>query len=105
MKVGNIFEQVPEEIAEEKFELLAKGGDVRIERIVSKGHSSRGSSWYDQPQDEWVIVLRGEAIVLFEDDREVHLAAGSYINIPAHTKHKVTWTAPEKETIWLAVHY
>jgi len=26
------FEQVPEELVEEQFELLAKGGDVRLER-------------------------------------------------------------------------
>ena len=105
MKVGNIFEQVPEELFEEQFELLSEGGEVRVERIVSKGHSSPESGWYAQSQHEWVIVLRGEAIVLFEDNWEVHLVVGSYIDIPAHTKHKVKWTAPEKETIWLAVHY
>ena len=72
------FEQVPEELVEEQFELLAKGGDVRLERIVSKGHSSPGSGWYDQNQNEWVIVLRGEATVLFEDDC-------SSLHVPANT--------------------
>jgi cupin 2 domain-containing protein len=50
------------------------------------------------------MVLQGEAIIAFESE-EVHLNAGDYCNIPAHTKHKVTWTLPECETVWLAVHY
>lgn len=38
-----------------------------------------------------------------EDD--VRLNAGEYINIPAHKKHRVSWTAPEQESVWLAIHY
>ena len=76
-----------------------------MERIISKGHISPATGWYDQSQAEWVIVLQGEAIITFENNKEYHLVVGSYLNIPAHTKHKVKWTIPETETIWLAVHY
>ena len=38
-------------------------------------------------------------------DEELHLTAGCHLTIPAHTKHKVTWTTPDTETLWLAVHY
>lgn len=103
--MNNIFDAIPENIDTEIFELLAKSETTRIERIISKGHKSPDSGWYDQEKNEWVLVLRGEAILLFEDGTSVNLKAGDYINIPAHKKHKVEWTDPEIETVWLAVHY
>jgi len=30
---------------------------------------------------------------------------GSYVHIPAHCKHRVEWTDPDVETIWLAMYY
>ena len=30
---------------------------------------------------------------------------GDYINIPAHTKHRVSWTEPKKVTLWLCIFY
>lgn len=103
--MNNIFDAIPENIDTEIFELLAKSETTRIERIISKGHKSPDSGWYDQDENEWVLVLRGEAILLFEDGTSVNMKAGDYINIPAHKKHKVEWTDPEIETVWLAVHY
>ena len=105
MKPGNIFESILEKLEEGLIELLIQHDDVKIERIVSRGHSSPESSWYDQERNEWVIVLEGEARIALEDGQELHLKAGSHLNIPAHTKHRVTWTKPDTETIWLAVHY
>ncbi|MEQ1777400.1 MAG: cupin domain-containing protein [Nitrosomonas sp.] len=51
------------------------------------------------------MVLKGKAELLFEDQTLVQLNEGDYINIPSHKKHKVSWTDPKTETIWLAVHY
>jgi cupin 2 domain-containing protein len=102
---GNIFDSLPEDISEEIFTVLAQGEAVKIERIISRGQSSPASGWYDQNDNEWVIVLSGEARISLENDRGFHLKAGGYLNIPAHTKHKVEWTKPNTETIWLAVHY
>lgn len=103
--IGNLFESLPEDISKEVFSEIIQGENIRIERIVSKGHSSPEAGWYDQDDNEWVIVLKGEAKLSFENNNDVHLVAGSHLNIPAHTKHKVTWTKPGTETIWLAVHY
>ena len=102
---GNLFESIPENISEEIFSELVREENVRIERIVSSGQSSPSSEWYDQSDNEWVMVVKGEAKISFENGQVVHLKAGSYINLPAHTKHKVAWTKPDTETIWLAVHY
>ncbi|MEM1114349.1 MAG: cupin domain-containing protein [Pseudomonadota bacterium] len=104
-ETGNLFDAIPDALSEELFEELAKGQGVRIERIVSKGHTSPDEGWYDQDQHEWVVVIQGEAKLAFSQGGELHLQAGSFINIPAHTKHRVAWTSAEIETIWLAVHY
>ena len=105
MNISNIFAAIPEQLNKEAFETLVQKGDFKIERIVSKGHVSPESDGYDQDQDEWVIVVQGQATVAFEDGRETHLNIGDFINIPAHSKHKVSWTTPTIETIWLAVFY
>ena len=105
MKLKNIFESIPDNLDEEIFELLVQSENVKIERIISKGHTSPESGWYDQERNEWVIVLKGEAIISFENEKEVNLRTGSHINIPAHKRHKVSWTDPKTETIWLAIHY
>ncbi|MDH5611228.1 MAG: cupin domain-containing protein [Gammaproteobacteria bacterium] len=103
--MNNIFDAIPENLEAEVFERLAEGNGVRIERIISKGHHSTDSGWYDQNNNEWVIVLQGEAILSFADEPSIKLKAGDFINISAHKKHQVEWTAPNIETIWLAVHY
>jgi cupin 2 domain-containing protein len=101
----NIFDAIPANLKNEHFDSLVDADKVRIERIISRGHASPESGWYDQPQNEWVMLLRGEAVLEFESEAPVTLKPGDYLNIPAHCKHKVAWTAPDIETIWLAVHY
>ena len=101
----NLFFSIPDNIEEEIVEDLLKHDNLRIERILSKGQSSPAESWYDQEEHEWVIVLDGCGIISFEDGKEIKLCKGDYLNIPAHVKHKVKWTDPDKVTIWLAIFY
>ena len=89
---------------QEVVQTLLTAANVRIERIISHGHASPEGFWYDQPQHEWVIVLKGAARLQFEDGM-VEMKPGDFINIPAHKKHRVDWTTPDEPTIWLAVHY
>jgi cupin 2 domain-containing protein len=100
----NLFSNNPANLPEELTTVLQEGHGVRIERIVSRGHSSPAGFWYDQPESEWVLVLKGAARLEFED-RMVEMGPGDYTNIPAHTKHRVEWTTPDEPTVWLAVHY
>lgn len=105
-KIGNLFQYLPAQLPEEVTQCLLSSGQLRIERIVSRGHCSKPDFWYDQDQAEWVVVLQGEARLRFDEaDRCVHLRSGMYVNIAAHEKHRVEWTKPDEDTVWLAVLY
>lgn len=105
MNHGNLFQNLPADLSAEVFEVLAQSESVTIERIVSKGHTSPESGWYDQERNEWVIVLQGRAKLEFEAGGVLEIEAGTYVNIPAHARHRVIETSVEPVTIWLAVHY
>jgi cupin 2 domain-containing protein len=105
-KVRNILANLPCAIENEICETQAESDFVSIERIVSRGQATPEGEWYDQEREEWVLVIAGSACLLFEDETESHsLNAGDYILIPSHSRHRVTWTDPLVETVWLAVHY
>ena len=104
MKCENLLAGIPPKLPEELFTTLHRAEGLRIERIVSEGHRSPDGFWYDQDEHEWVVVLEGKAAIQFEDDPEpVELVRGSYLNIPAHRKHRVAWTSPAEKTVWLAI--
>ncbi|GGB95782.1 cupin [Marinobacterium zhoushanense] len=105
IEVINLLRGLPDAANGEVFERLAGVNGVMIERIVSQGQSSPESGWYDQPNHEWVMLLEGAARLAFEDGSEVELAPGDALDIPAHTCHRVSWTVPDRPTVWLAVHY
>jgi len=100
----NLFANLPSVLPEELVETVLQSALTRIERIVSHGHASPNEFWYDQPQNEWVVVLRGAARLRFED-QVVEMRPGDCVDIPAHKKHRVEWTTPDEPTVWLAVHY
>lgn len=108
--VSNLFAALPAAAtnageAEQFVELLARPG-LRIERIVSSGQASPAGFWYDQPQSEWVLLVAGEAGLRFADETTTrHLKPGDFVNIAAHRRHRVEWTAVGQATIWLAVHH
>ena len=104
--IQNIFSSIPDDIPAELFQDILATDSFKIERIVSKGHSSPGGFWYDQDKNEWIILLKGSAGLLLEgNDNVVELQPGDYLNIPPHLKHRVEWTDPETETVWIAIHH
>ncbi|WP_421825484.1 cupin domain-containing protein [Larkinella sp.] len=106
MTIGNLFAAIPASLPDELFEELVAEKGIKIERIISKGHASPDGFWYDQPENEWVLVLQGAARLRIEGvDEPIELTAGTHINLPAHAKHRVDWTKEDEETIWLAVFY
>jgi cupin 2 domain-containing protein len=106
IKSGNLFADIPDMLATEQITPLLTAPNVRIERIVSRGHASPPGFWYDQPQAEWVVVLSGSAGIAFEGESSPHrLARGDHLHIPARARHRIAWTDQAEPTIWLAVHY
>lgn len=106
MIMGSLFKNIPGELTEEQFESICSTEYVKIERIVSKGHSSPEGFWYDQDWNEFVLIVKGSAGLQIDgQDEIVILNAGDYLNIGSHVKHRVEWTDSSCETIWLAVHY
>ena len=105
MKISNIFNNIPQNLNEELFEDIICKDEIKIQRIVSQGHTTAENEWYNQENHEWVIVLQGGATISFEDEDDVHLKSGDYLHINAHKKHRVTWTSKSEQTVWIAVHY
>jgi cupin 2 domain-containing protein len=102
----NLFADLPQHLPDELFTTLLDAANVRIERIVSHGHASPEGFWYDQPTDEWVLLVQGAARLRIEgQDQTIEMKPGDYLNIPAHARHRVDWTDSEQPMIWLAVHY
>ena len=62
----NLLADIPEDLPEEFFESLVSGSAFRLERIVSRGHTTAPDTWFDQAEDEWVLVLQGQATLRFE---------------------------------------
>ena len=103
--MANIFSNIPSELPNEIFEDIIITEKLRVERIVSKGHSSPESGWYDQSENEWIIVLSGYGVIEYENGNKVVLKEGDYLNIKAHEKHRVIETSPDAATVWLAIFY
>ena len=108
MKTPNIFqiENVPSASENEIIEKLHDvSANLLIERIVSTGQVSPEDYWYDQPTNEWVVLLQGNATIEFENAEMTYLEKGNYLFIPAHQKHRVVFTSSTPPCIWLTVHY
>ncbi len=105
LAAGNLFVDLPEALAAERFEALLDRPGVRLERIVSTGQATPPGEWYDQSRAEWVVVLRGAAAIRFEGEPAVRLLGpGDHLLIPRRCRHRVEWTAPDQPTVWLALH-
>jgi len=97
--MSNLFSTQVQDKNKEHFEILLKTDHLKIEKIISNGQTS--SQWYDQDEDEWVVLIEGEAELLFIDKSRVRLHKGEYLFIPKKKKHKVVYTS--SPAIWLAI--
>ena len=99
----NIFDNIPENFKDEISTILLKRKNVRIEKIISNGQTSKDNFWYDQDEDEWVIVLQGKGEITYKDNSKEMLTTGDYTFIPAHKKHRVSFTSENPPCVWLCV--
>lgn len=102
--MANLFELPPSLSNQEVFEPLLRRSNLLVERIISTGQITPEGEWYDQDQDEWVVLLQGKAELAYADGSRLKLKAGDYLLIPAHQKHRVESTCSTPPCIWLAIH-
>lgn len=102
--MNNLFDLPPDRPDRELFEAILERPGLRIERIISTGQTTPVGQWYDQAQDEWVVLLQGNAILGYEDGTQQRLKPGDYVLLSAHQKHRVEYTSIEPPCIWLAIH-
>jgi len=69
--MGSLFKDIPAELPEELFETICSTEYVKIERIVSKGHSSPEGFWYDQDWNEFALIVKGSAGLQIEGQDEI----------------------------------
>jgi Uncharacterized conserved protein, contains double-stranded beta-helix domain len=99
-KMTNIYKIEKLPMVEELVTVLKKDKNIRIERIISAGQVS---DWYDQSEEEYVILLEGRATVLYADNTSITLKKGDTLFIPAHKKHKISYTSESPACIWLCI--
>ena len=99
----NLLQNLPEPGAEEHFTQLLERPGLRLERIVSDGQASPPGFWYEQAEDEWVLLLAGSATLEYADGSRAELETGDALLIPAGCRHRVARTAAR--TVWLAAFF
>ena len=99
MRTGNLFADAASPADGERFETILSHGNVVIERIISS--AAIASCEYVQPQDEWVVLVQGEAVLTIAGEL-VALRSGDHLFLPAHVPHSVARVSAG--AIWLAVH-
>ncbi|NVK44575.1 MAG: cupin domain-containing protein [Oceanospirillaceae bacterium] len=104
IETRNLLKDLPSTLPEELFETLLQRRGLRLERILSLGHQSEPGHWYDQRQDEWVLLLSGKATLEFDDGAMRELVPGDAVLLPARCRHRVASTDPEQVSVWLALH-
>lgn len=92
---------------EERVDVLYEKDGTRIERITSWNHTTPDDFWYDQDEDEWLVLLEGEATLRYDSaqvgktDILRPLKKGEPLLIDAHMRHQVAHTSAP--AIWLCV--
>jgi cupin 2 domain-containing protein len=101
-RFGRLHEGASPLAGAESFTELARAGGARVERITSRAVIN--GDWYEQAWAEFVLLVAGSAALEFADGSTRELKSGDWALLPAQCRHRVAWTDPVGETLWLAVH-
>jgi cupin 2 domain-containing protein len=102
---GNLLADLPVVAAKEMVTSLVQGGRFRLLRIVSTGQATPAGQWYDQTDNEWVLLVSGRAGLRIEGGTTREIGPGDWMLLPAGLRHRVEWTAADAATVWLALHF
>ncbi len=101
MKIYNIYKGAKCPKGKESLKILAESKNIKLQKIISNGFKNKENFWYSQTQDEFVILLKGKATILFDTAKKLNLKAGDYLIIPKNTKHRVEKTSSKPVCVWL----
>ncbi|MBI2381828.1 MAG: cupin domain-containing protein [Gammaproteobacteria bacterium] len=105
MRPGNLFQDLGPRQDTEREDPLLTGTGLRLMRILSWGQASPPGFYYDQAEDEWVLLAQGRARLRFLEPEEcLELGPGDQVWLPAHRQHRVDWTDPQQACVWLALY-
>jgi len=99
MNVGNLYAVSEAPAQGERFETLLQHRNLVVERILSSRDITPIE--YVQDQDEWVLLVRGSAVLEVAGEMKT-LEAGDYLFLPARVPHTVKQVSDG--ALWLAVH-
>ncbi|WP_338290034.1 hypothetical protein [Luteolibacter sp. LG18] len=88
---------------EETFHPLVERPGLLLEEIVSRGQPTPEGEWYDQERDEWVLLAKGRATLVFDPGGPMELETGEHVLIPARLRHRVERVSVD--AVWLALHF
>ena len=97
----NIFNVKNIDKTKEIVEILKENENVKIEKIISTGQTT---DWMKQEQEEFVMLIQGEAIIEYKNKKQ-ELRAGDTVIIKKNEKHRVAYTSENPCCIWLCVFY
>jgi cupin 2 domain-containing protein len=98
IRPNNLYNQISPDENTEVFTTLFQNDSIKIESIRS--WLKTPGEIYNQEQDEWVILLEGEA-ELEIDNQIIILKKGDNFLVPKHTIHRVLSTT--KNALWIGV--
>lgn len=98
----NIFDVDSFKLSDELITVLHEKENIRIERIVSTGQTTH---WLDQSEDEFVLLLKGNAKIEFESGGILELCEGDTLLIEKYTRHKVRFTSANPPCVWLCIFF
>jgi cupin 2 domain-containing protein len=102
-RLTNLFAPLPSGKIDEQILTLLDAPAFRLEHIISHGRPSSPGFWYDQPNSEWIVLMRGCSTLDFGEEGRLELKAGDCLLIPAHSRHRVETVS--KDAVWLALHF
>lgn len=105
IKVNNYYSGFTSNPILENYSDMLFGKNFRLEKIISKGHKTPKDKWIVEETNEFVMLLKGKAELLFEGGQTIKLIEGDYFIIPKNTKHKILHTSRKPLSYWLTLHY
>ncbi len=94
----NLYDYITPETSE-TFTTLLEHKNIKINRVISS--ETIEPIEYIQEEDEWIVLLEGEATLLIENTEKL-LTKGDTLFIPSKTPHTILKTT--SGTLWLTVH-